>query len=285
MEKKIAHLPHRAVLEIQGEDRATFLQGLITNDITKVTAAQTIYAALLTPQGRFLYDFFISEKDESYFLETDKDRIEALLKKLNLYKLRSKVVLSLRSDIQVFSLWGEGIAESLNLQDEKGATRDLLFMDPRLLALGARSLGTKTFQGFTVATSEDFALHRYQLGVPEGDQDMIPEKSIPLECGLDELQAISWTKGCYMGQELTARTKYRGLVRKRIFPAKIEGELSENKEIFLNDTAVGEVRSFVKSHGLALLRIEALEEGGDFKCGNARIEPYKPLWINLDTPS
>jgi folate-binding protein YgfZ len=285
MENKFAHLPHRAVLEIQGEDKATFLQGLITNDITKVTPTQTIYAALLTPQGRFLYDFFISEKEESYFLETDKERIEALLKKLNLYKLRSEVNLSLRPDIHVFALWGEGTAENLGLLEEKGYTHDLLFIDPRLIDLGARSLGKKDFDDFIEATPGDFALHRYKLGVPEGDQDMIPEKSIPLECGLDELQAISWTKGCYMGQELTARTKYRGLVRKRFFPVKIEGKPSPTGEISLNDKVVGELRSYGRPYGLALLRLEAMEEGKTFTCGSTRIEPYKPLWMNLDTPS
>jgi tRNA-modifying protein YgfZ len=281
--KWMTQLPHRGVVEIQGEDKATFLQGLITNDINEVTPERAIYAALLTPQGRFLYDFFISEKEGSYFLEAEADRIESLLKRLNLYKLRSQVSLQERPDLKVFALWGEGVPATLDLKEERGCAHGLLFMDPRLLDLGARAIGKKEFAGFNLVSFEEYNLHRLKLGVPEGGQDLIPEKSIPMESGLDELQAISWTKGCYMGQELT---KYRGLVRKRLFPVLIEGDSpSQGAEIFVEGTSVGEMRSHMGSYGLAILRLEAFQKGGDFVSGSTRIKPYRPLWMNLEMPS
>ncbi len=285
MAKMITHLSHRGIVEIQGEDKSTFLQGLITNDIAEVTPDRAIYATLLTPQGRFLYDFFISEREESYFLETDSARLEALVKKLSLYKLRSHVTLTPRPGLKVYALWGEGVALSLGLTEERGKAHEGVFMDPRLVELGARTLGEIDHKDFQAASLEDYNTHRLILGVPEGGEDLIPEKSIPLESGLDELHAISWTKGCYMGQELTARTKYRGLVRKRLFPVTIEGDApSFGAEIFKNDTSVGEMRSHSGSQGLALLRIEALKEPGDFRSETAVLKPYIPFWMRVEDP-
>ncbi|MBX9620842.1 MAG: folate-binding protein [Alphaproteobacteria bacterium] len=260
----IAELSYRGVIEIEGEDKATFLQGLISNDINLVTPKQAIYATLLTPQGRFLFDFFIIEKEGKYLLDVESARLEAFLKKLSLFKLRSKVTLKARSDLKVYALWGEG-----NLPREA-------YPDPRLKILGARLIG----QADPNTLAEEYDLHRLKLGVPEGGIDLLPEKAILLECGLDELNAISWIKGCYMGQELTARTKYRGLVRKRLFPVEIEGPAPENgAEVFLGNTPVGEMRSSHNGYGLALLRIEAAKSGEVLQCGKTSLTPYIPDWM------
>lgn len=282
----ISPLPHRGVLEIQGEDKAPFLQGLISNDIYKVSPHQAIYATLLTPQGRFLYDFFIIEKEGAYYLDIEAARGDALLKKLSLYKLRSRVTLTLRPDLQVFALWGNDLEKVLGLKEERGHTHAGFFMDPRLVELGARAIGEGIKNDFHVASPQEYDLHRLILGVPEGGLDMIAEKAILLESGLDELNAISWTKGCYMGQELTARTKYRGLVRKRLFPVKIEGKAPPpGAEIFLKGEPAGSLRSHVNSQGLALLRVEAFnafEKGQEaFTCDEAYLRPYMPFWMRL----
>jgi folate-binding protein YgfZ len=269
----IANLPHRGVLEIQGEDKRSFLQGLITNDINLVSPKKAIYATLLTPQGRFLYDFFITEKDGSFFLDAEAGRLEALIKKLSLYKLRSQVTLTPRSDLKVYAVWGDDVAPSLGLKNETGHTQGGTFMDPRLLDLGARIIG----EGMANTTEDAYDLHRLKLGVPEGGLDLIPEKSILLESGLDELNAISWTKGCYMGQELTARTKHVGEVRKRLYPIEIEGDIpDEETEILNQGTPVGTLRSKRGSYGLALLRSEATE--GELTCGKARLKVGKCAW-------
>lgn len=268
----LTNLPHRGVIEIEGEDKANFLQGLITNDIHFVTSDRAIYAALLTPQGRFLYDLIIIEKEGSYFLDVERDRLEALLKKLVLYKLRSKVTLKVRSDLKIYALWGDDSAVPSNA-----------YPDPRLAELGFRMIGEDFPE---TATPQEYDLHRLILGVPEGGRDLIPEKAILLESGLDELNAISWTKGCYMGQELTARTKYRGLVRKRLFPVVIEGEAPiEGSEIFLNDKLVGEMRTSNNGYGLALLRLEEKKASEEFVCGKSCLKPYTPRWMRFEEPS
>ncbi|HUX79100.1 MAG TPA: folate-binding protein [Alphaproteobacteria bacterium] len=286
MTPTMTHLPHRGVIEIQGEDKATFLQGLISNDIQLVTPERTIYATLLNPQGRFLYDFFIMEKDGSYLLDVEAARLEALLKKLSLYKLRSKVTLTPRPDRQVFAVWGDSVAATLDLPVEAGAAHNGIFMDPRLVELGVRAMSKDSLKDFQATTPQDYDLHRLKLGVPEGGKDLIPERAILLESGLDELNAISWTKGCYMGQELTARTKYRGLVRKRIFPVIIEGKAPEiGTEVLLGGESVGEMRSHNTSNGLALLRVEAVKPQSEFVCGDALLKPYIPVWMRLEDPS
>lgn len=265
----IAELSHRGVIEIEGEDKATFLQGLISNDINLVTPTQAIYAALLTPQGRFLFDFFITEKNGIFFLDVESTRLESLLKKLSLFKLRSKITLKAREDLKVYAMWDEGFPPEA-------------YSDPRLKTLGARFIG----QAKPNTSAEEYDLHRLKLGIPEGGIDLLPEKAILLESGLDELNAISWTKGCYMGQELTARTKYRGLVRKRLFPVKIGGLAPENgAEVFLDGSAVGEMRSHRDGYGLALLHIEAVKSGKTLTCGEASLRPYIPDWMIIEEPS
>ena len=278
----ITPLPHRAILEVQGEDRATFLQGLITNDIQKMTPFHSIYTLLLTAKGRFLYDLFITERDGVYLIDAEADRLGDLLKKLSLYKLRSQVTLSLRPDLPVFALWGEGVGATLDLQLERGATRDCIFIDPRLVEMGARAIGVSEIAGCQTTSLEAYHQYRLQLGVPEGGQDLIPEKTIPLEAGLDELGAISWTKGCYLGQELTARTKHIGLVRKRVFPVTLEGAPPpKGAEILKNGDIVGDMLTHSGPYGLARLRLEALETAGDFTCADSLLIPHRPFWMTL----
>lgn len=284
----MASLPHRGVLEIQGDDKAPFLQGLLSNDIYELTPDQALYATLLTPQGRFLYDFFITEQEGSYFLDAESCRLPDLIKKLSLYKLRSRVQLIPRPDVKVYVCWGEGVANVLNLKEERGFFHEGFYVDPRLRELGARAMVCEEPQGFSRSAVQDYARHRIKLGVPEGGLDLIPEKSILLELGLDELNAINWKKGCYVGQELTTRSKFLGLVRKRLFPVTIEGSAPEfGAEIFLDDTPVGVMRSSQEGIGLALLRLEHLKfddegQGPTLRCGEAILHPYKPLWMRLE---
>lgn len=281
----ITPLPHRGVLEVQGEDKAAFLQGLITNDIHEVNPEQAIYATLLSPQGRFLYDFFIMEQKGSYFLDVEAYRLSDLIKKLSLYKLRSRVTLVSRPDLQVFALWGEDVAKTFGLKEERGNARAGVFIDPRLVVLGARMIGPTPLQDVQPASLEHYELHRIMLGVPEGGTDLIPEKSILLESGLDELNAINWKKGCYIGQELTTRTKFLGLVRKRLFPVKIEGPAPDfGAEVFLEETPVGSMRTHAEGYSLALLRLEHLKfdedgQGQPLQCGEAVLMPYRPFWM------
>lgn len=279
-------LPGRGVLEIKGADKSTFLQGIMTNDIYSLSPENALYTALLTPQGRYLYDFFIVEIGDSYYLDGEASRLEDVIKKLSLYKLRADVTFILRSDLPVYAYWGEGVSSLLNLDNKHGASHNTFYMDPRLAALGARSFGKAEVEGFQLKSPEDYDQHRLSLGIPEGGRDLIPDKSIPLESGLDELHAISWTKGCFMGQELTARTKYQGLVRKRLIPVVFEGKPPPfGTGVFLEGDPVGEVRTTSGSQGLIMVRLEALkshlEEHGKLMAGEANLTPHVPSWMKL----
>ena len=221
-------VPHRGVIAVGGPDRVDFLQGLISNDTTKVAPGRAIWAALLTPQGRFLNDMFVADGGGDMLLvETERERTPALAKKLGLYRLRSKVTVEDRSAaMEVAVVFGR---DAENVPPIEGATA---FIDPRLPELGVRVLAPAgqtasllAARGCTEAPLAAYDALRLELGVPDGSRDLIVDKALLLENGFDELNGVDWQKGCYMGQELTARTKYRALIRKRLFPVRIEGAL------------------------------------------------------------
>jgi folate-binding protein YgfZ len=288
-------LPNRGVLKISGKDRADFLQGLITNDVDKITPEKGIYAALLSPQGKFQYDLIIvafkdSSGDEVWLMECDRDRADALLTRLSLYKLRSEVVLENVSDFfSVYVVWDGGYGNPSRVGQTKLLDGGVGFVDPRSTELGARFIFSQDkahdfFETHEISLTsfEDYDLHRIKLGVPDGSRDVLIDRGILLECGFDELNAIDWGKGCYMGQELTARTRYRGLVRKRLIPVHIHGETPPFQSPILQDNReVGELRSTQKDWGIAMLRLEALHKSLPFSCGNATVTPHIPEWMCL----
>lgn len=296
---KASLLPNRGVLKISGKDRAAFLQGLITNDVDKITPQQGIYAALLSPQGKFQYDLFIvafqdASGQDIWLMDCDRDRADLLLKRLSLYKLRSEVFIENVSDqFAVSALFGPQALTLLDLPSQLGGTKPIeggcFFVDPRLIDLGVRIilLADKTNRLFesrdiTMTSFEDYELHRLKLGVPDGNQDVLVDRGILLECGFDELNALDWNKGCYMGQELTARTRYRGLVRKRLIPVRIQGETPTFQSPILQESLeVGEMRSAQKDWGIAMIRLEALRKPLPFSCGNATVTPHIPSWMCL----
>ena len=273
-------LANRGVIAVAGEDRVEFLQGLISNDVTKVAPGKAVWAALLTPQGRFLNDMFVVDAGfGTLLLETEREKAPALARKLGMYKLRSKVTVEDRSaTMDVAVVFGPG-AEKHNAVP--GA---LSYIDPRLPELGVRVLTPAGQAGKMLGLPEaplaDYESLRLSLGVPDGSRDLPVEKALLLESGFDELNGVDWKKGCYMGQELTARTKYRGLVKKRLFPVKVEGALpTPGTAIERNGEEVGEIRSGAGNRALAMLRLEALE--GALTAGGARIVPQKPDWMKL----
>jgi tRNA-modifying protein YgfZ len=278
-------LPHRSVIAVGGADRVEFLQGLISNDTTKVTPDRAIWAALLTPQGRFLNDMFVADGgNDTLLLETERERAPALAKKLGLYKLRSKVTVEDRgATMEVAAVFGAGADKTAPL--EGAAT----FLDPRLAALGKRVLAPAgqaasllAAHGFAAAPLEAYDALRLELGVPDGSRDLTVEKALLLENGFDELNGVDWQKGCYMGQELTARTKYRALIRKRLFPVRIEGALpAPGTSIFKDGQEVGELRSGSGNRALAMLRLDAVQAGQKLTAGDTGVLPEIPAWMRL----
>jgi folate-binding protein YgfZ len=295
-ERCYALLGERGVLEVAGADRVAFLQGLVSNDVAKATAEQAVHAALLTAQGKYLFDFFIAGLGEALYLDAEAARLADLEKRLKIYKLRSKVTLGNASErFVVASAWGDGAAAALDLPPERGAARlfagGIAYIDPRLAALGVRlmlpraSAGALTQAGFAEVEAASYDRHRLALGVPDGSRDLEIEKSILLEAGFDELNGIDWQKGCYMGQELTARTKYRALLKKRLVPVTVEGPLpAPGTPIMLGGEEAGTLRSGRDGQALALLRLDVIEKaaaGASLTAGETQLRPWTPDWLKV----
>lgn len=287
-------LEDRGILTIAGEDRRPFLQGLVSNDVNKVAADRAIYASMLTAQGRFLHDFLIAEIADTFWIDAEGARLEDLRRRLALYRLRAKVTLAAATDrLTAVALFGAGALAALGLPDDPGHAMPygdgVVFVDPRLSGLGARAIVPSTAvaqiaaAGFAPTTRAAYEELRYSLGVPDGSRDLPVEKALLLENGFDELHGVDWTKGCYVGQEVTARMKYRSLVRKRLMPVRFEGEAPPpGTPILLDGEEAGEMRSANAGRGLALMRLEAVEradrEGLPLTAGTAAVTPYKPAW-------
>lgn len=284
-----ARLRERAILRVAGEDGRAFLQGLVSNDVNRVTPNRAVWAAFLTPQGKYLHDFFLAEDTAGrLLLDTEAARLPDLKKRLGLYKLRSKVEIAEAPELGVYVLWGEGTAEALGLAAEAGVAAPqaggVRMVDPRLAEAGVRVLvaGEPVFAGFDAAAAEAYDTHRLSLGLPDGSRDLPPDKAILLENGFDELHGVDWEKGCYLGQELTARTKYRGLIKRRLVPVTIEGPAPEPGTILrIGEVEAGEMRSARGGAGLAVVKLDALAEGRNLSAGSATLIPRKPVWAGF----
>jgi folate-binding protein YgfZ len=255
-------LDNRCLIKISGEDAESFLQNLVTQNMTGLEQGRLIYSCLLTPQGRFLHDFFIFKEDAAFFLECETARREDLLKRLKIFKLRSKVTI-------------EDCAEAFTVY--AGATGK--FRDPRLMELGYRSYLPAHEKTETVSAAE-YQDHRIHLGVPEGSIDIRPEVDTLAEVNLDKLQAVSWTKGCFVGQEVAARMENRGLVKKRLVIV-VGQNLTANEPLSQNGISVGDIRSVnsAGTEGLALLKLAAL--AGDISRANGfAVTAHLPAWID-----
>ncbi|HLJ05645.1 MAG TPA: folate-binding protein [Acetobacteraceae bacterium] len=264
---RLAALPDRGVVELTGEDRVTFLQGLVSNDVAGAAPGCAVWAALLTPQGKWLADFFIFADADSLLLDCEQEQIPMIMQRLTRFRLRSKVTLRVAEEFGVYVAW-EGTP----------AVNAIAAQDPRLPDAGWRLLSTAPL--LTTAEARDWDRHRLSLGLPAGSSDLESEKTILLEAGFDELHGVSWTKGCYMGQELTARTKYRGLLKRRLVPVSIEGDLPAcGAPIMQNGTEVGTMRSGRDHTGLAVLRLDALRD--PLTCEGAHLIPRIPDWMSL----
>jgi folate-binding protein YgfZ len=290
-------LDDRGVLAVSGPDRGSFLQGLVSNDTEKVAADRAVYAALLTAQGKYLHDFIMIAAGEAIWLDGERARLADLKRRLSIYRLRAKAALDDMPGLAVAVVFGAGACPALDLRKEAGVARPfgtgVALVDPRLAAIGVRVILPRDEIRPALAAAEmaeaDFAAydrHRLAFGIPDGSRDLVVEKSILLEAGFDELNGVDWQKGCYVGQELTARTKYRGLIKKRLFPVRIEGSAPAPGTIVTSDgKEAGEMRSSRDGLGLALLRLDAVAAARPLSAGSATIEPMPPEWMCIDAES
>ena len=271
-----ATLDDRAVLAISGPQARDFLQGLVTNDVVNGLAPGTgLYTGLLSPQGKILFEFLVTEGDGALLLDVARDMRDALLKKLTMYRLRSKVEIELRDQLGVYvDLKGHPDNRQVPY-----ASRAISFADPRLAALGVRSIGARAEMPANLSGPRVYHEHRLALGVPEG-ADFGQEKIFALDAGLAELNGVSFNKGCYIGQELTSRMKHRATSRKRILTVTGDAPLPASGPVTKGGAEIGELLS---SHGhtaFALVRLDRMDEaGGNVTAAQIPVALHRPAWL------
>ncbi|XP_022911883.2 putative transferase CAF17 homolog, mitochondrial [Onthophagus taurus] len=325
--KVIEKLSNRTILRISGSEVDDYVQGLITNDINHLKYGGSMYTFFLNTKGRVMYDAIVykSHENDTYLIECDLNESEKLLKHLKMYKLRKKVdVVSLKDELDVYAMYDptniaikkesvitdglEGLiapcdvlAESFPKESKTMTVfRDLyIYRDPRMFMLGSRiicpqhiDINQQITQIHPVSFSTEknnYKWFRYLLGVGEGVEDLPPGNCFPLEANCDYLHGVSFHKGCYIGQELTARTYHTGIVRKRLMPlyfTKIPTEVinNNNENIIFDNVNLGKLRGIEGNVGLALLRISKCLEIGDISIGDGLCYTSKPIWWPVELP-
>ena len=291
--KNVYILDDRAILYINGEDVKEFLQNLISNDINKVSETNTCFASLLSPQGKFLYEFIIIKHKSGYLVDCEKSQADELYKQLSIYKLRSKVeILNLSNEFVVAAFSHEKFLTFDEAQDFSGFTlkyrEDPIFLDPRNKQLGARLIINleKLYLSLKKLDLHDANLNEYysfshKLGIVPKDLNKLQNKLFGIECNYEELNGIDFKKGCYVGQENTARIKLKNKLSKRLLPiSTIDGKLTEGESIYYNDNEIGKVL-IDKEYPFALIKYldENFTGKSDFNTKKASIKIEKPNWI------
>ena len=296
MEKnEVITLEDRGFIHVNGAEAKDFLQNIVTNDIEKVTSSSTVFSSILTPQGKYLFEFFILKLKDGYLVECEKRSTTEIIKLLNFYKLRSKVDfidLTEKYVASVISL--EKFKEVNNSNLSKGSTAsyrdDPVYIDPRNDKLGAKIISklenihlTIKKLNLKIAEKEKYYNKSFQLGIPQIDLNRLKDKIFGIENNLDELNGIDFKKGCYVGQENTSRIKLRNKLRRRILPVeKVSGQVSANDVIKYKDNEVGKIM-IDKPYSFALIKVvdPDLKEFSNIElmCGNSKVKILKPEWI------
>ena len=295
MEKnEVIILEDRGFIEIRGSESKDFLQNIVTNDVNKVSNQSTIFSSILTPQGKYLFEFFILKLKDNYFIECEKNSVSEIIKILNFYKLRSKVDFVDQNSNYIVALISSEKFNEINSNSLKGNTTNyednLVFLDPRNNMLGAKIISKKeninaVIKKLNLITVDKnkYYLKSFHLGIPQINLDKLKGKIFGIENNLDELNGIDFKKGCYVGQENTSRIKLRNKLRRRILPVqKITGEIYENDIIKYKDLEIGKIM-ISKPYSFGLIKVvdPDIKEFNniDLICGNSKIKIIKPDWI------
>ena len=295
MNNSVYILEDRSILYVNGSDSKDFLQNLISNDINKVTDNSSCFASLFTPQGKFLYEFMVVKHKLGYFIDCEKSQSEEIFKQLNLYKIRSKVeILNLSNEFVVASFGYEKYLSIESAKDILGFTfkyrEDPIFLDPRNKHLGARliinleklylSLKKLDLKNDKI---EKYHIHSYKLGIVPKDLNKLKNKLFGIECNFEELNGIDFKKGCYVGQENTARIKLKNKLSKRLLPIEIiDGELIENESVLNNNVEIGKVL-INETYPFALIKYldSNFEKDKIFQGKNGSFKVFVPKWLKI----
>ncbi len=292
-QNKIYTLVDRGIIYINGEDSFQFLQNILTNDVSKITGNNSCFSSLLTPQGKYLFDFIIVKHKKGFFIDCEKGQIEELLKQLLLYRLRSKVeILNLSNEFVVAALDKEKFLSFKDTKDQAGYTirlnEDPLFLDPRNKKLGARLIINSeklilSIEKLKLVASDHQEYYNlsYKLGIPQIGTDKLKNKIFGIECNFEELNGIDFKKGCYVGQENTSRIKLRNKLSKRLFSIKIvEGKANIDEDIKIGDEVIGKIL-IGEQNPFALIKckVENFDFSKEYFSKSAKIKILKPDWM------
>jgi len=285
-ENSIIILKDRDIISVSGSDSASFLQNVITNDVNKLNESNSLYSALLTPQGKYLYDFFILKHEKNYLIDCESETAENLLSCFQKYKLNANIEFkNVTSDNSVAIITYKKFQ-----QIQKNDVVDIVFSDPRTNLMGARiiskleklNLAIKKL-GLKLTDKEQYFETAHVLGLPIKGLKKLQNQIFALELNFEEEKGIDFKKGCYIGQENTSRMKVGNRLRRRLFPLKTSNELKDGSEIFFKNKVIGKVMiSKPKAFGLIKLYDPNIESflDEDLKCNNSNVNLVKPYWFN-----
>ncbi len=285
-ENSIIILKDRDIISVSGSDSASFLQNVITNDINKLNESNSLYSALLTPQGKYLHDFFILKHEKNYLIDCESETTENLLSCFQKYKLNANIEFkNITSDNSVAIITYKKFQ-----QIQKNDVVDIVFSDPRTNLMGARiiskleklNLAIKKLE-LKLTDEEQYFETAHTLGLPVKGLKKLQNQIFALELNFEEKKGVDFKKGCYIGQENTSRMKLGNKLRRRLFPLKTSDELKDGSEIFFKNKVIGKVMiSKPKTFGLIKLYDPNIETflDEDLKCNNSNVNLVKPYWFN-----
>ena len=291
----IYNLEDRGILYIHGDDVLEYLQNIITNDINKVSENNSCFASLLTPQGKYLFDFIVVKHKKGFLVDCEKSQIDNLYNQFKLYKLRSKIeILNLSNEFVVAVISKEKFLSFDSAKDENGNTikyrEDPIVLDPRNKELGARliinleklNLSIKKL-GLKVESAKAYYNQSFKLGIAQNNTEKLKNKLFGVECNFEDLNALDFKKGCYVGQENTARIKLKDKLSKKLLPIEIlEGSIKIDDEISFNSNKIGKVL-IDENYPFGLIKFKDINFDFDkkFTCGNAIIKILRPQWLKI----
>ena len=291
---KAALLPERGIIKVVGDDARKFLHGLVTTDMLGLAPGTARFGALLTPQGKIIADFFVTEALQAdgggFFLDSPRALAVTLVEKLNLYKLRAKVLVEdLTEILGVLAVW-----DGQDTTNGCAAKQGLIYADPRLPALGFRVMipphratAAASELGAALVGAEDYEAHRIALGVPRGGVDFVYGDAFPHEADMDQLGGVDFAKGCYVGQEVVSRIEHRGIARTRAVALRYDGAApASGAPITAGERQVGTMGSAARGRGIALVRLDRVAEAEQtaLAAGGIPIRLIKPDWARFSFP-
>ena len=274
---------YSSIIKVTGPDKFSFLQGIISNDVEILKTKLSLYAAILTPQGKYLSDFFLSMYQDNILIEIKSKNLDLVIKKLSMFKLRSNVSFEVITNFKIFLL-NESSVKIFEKEKDK-----IIFDDPRFKNLfnrvyifGKQKIPNLENNGFSRLKQDQYQSLRLLHTIPDFTLDAISNKSLLMEMRFDRLNGISWDKGCYLGQEITARMYYRKITKKQLYKVKIKFDTFIGDKILLDEVEVGFITSYDKENGLAYISNNALEDCKKkcLKSGDSTLKISDPWWSN-----